>query len=410
MEKNEYSEKYQKELAKILRSKRLEHKMNLEELSEGICSVSYLSRIENGYVKIQEPYIRQLFEKLDIDYDDLRKSRQNNLFLEVIKKRLLNQKNEYINLLNKIASGNHYLDVEQELILLYDAIVNKRFDEAEIVMESIEKAKYIFSENERIFYMYLISQYYYDICKTELASHHLKNLMQEKIEEEILYFVIFELNMSVNFTLGKYYLYVYDYYKFIKDAPRPYFANLITIHNYKLSVLLSYDNYNYAKNNMNQYFTEIPENNNELKANFYYHLGLMYLEHEEYDLLLKELEPFIEYPYIILLCAIAYMNIGNIKLYPSISLKLDSYNFTKYDELLRQICYYATQKTSFSNVLTLQLVLKNKILKYINQNYNKILDDIFKKELVQINIRCSKYKDACNILLEKKPYNRLFDN
>ena len=125
----DYNEKQQKEIAKILKLKRLEQKMNLEDLSDGICSVSYLSRMENGYVKLQEPYVKQLFEKLNIDYDDLKKSRQTNLFLDVIKRNLLNQKNDYQKLIEKIVSSNHYLDVEQELILLYDALLNKRFDD-----------------------------------------------------------------------------------------------------------------------------------------------------------------------------------------------------------------------------------------------------------------------------------------
>lgn len=181
----DYNDKYQKELAKILRAKRIENGMNLEELSEGICSISYLSRMENGFVKMQEPYVKKLFEKLNIDYDVLKKSRQSNLFLDIIKKNLLNQTSEYQKLLNQIATENHYLDIEQELILLYDALLNKRYDEVEMVMEEIDKARYIFSVNEKIFYMYLIARYYFETKQINLAYHHLKSLLLEKIEEEV---------------------------------------------------------------------------------------------------------------------------------------------------------------------------------------------------------------------------------
>ena len=45
------NENYQKELARILKAKRLEQGKSLEEVSKGICSTSYLSRLENNQVK-----------------------------------------------------------------------------------------------------------------------------------------------------------------------------------------------------------------------------------------------------------------------------------------------------------------------------------------------------------------------
>lgn len=404
----DYNDKYQKELAKILRAKRIENGMNLEELSEGICSISYLSRMENGFVKMQEPYVKKLFEKLNIDYEVLKKSRQSNLFLDIIKKNLLNQTSEYQKLLNQIATENHYLDIEQELILLYDALLNKRYDEVEMVMEEIDKAKYIFSVNEKIFYMYLIARYYFETKQINLAYHHLKSLLLEKIEEEVLYWVIFELNMSLNFMIGNDYSYINDYFKFIKDAPHAYFSKYFEIHKYKMTVLLSKDNYNEAIRKMKMYGSELVDNDLSLKVNYLYHLGLIYMIHMDFEKVLKELQNNMNDSSILMLCSIAYMNVENNKLYQNIENKINSYGFSKYEELIKSICLYVNHKIHNKNIISLQSILKNKIFKQLENSFDKYLDDIFTKELVMLNIRCSKYKEACNLMVSSFEYKEVF--
>lgn len=403
MLKNEidYNEKQQKEIAKILKSKRLENKMNLEDLSDGICSVSYLSRMENGYVKLQEPYIKQLFEKLNIDYDDLKKSRQTNLFLDIIKKNLLNQKNDYKKLIEKIVSSNHYLDVEQELILLYDALLNKRFDEAEMVMEEIDKSNYIYSDNERIFYMYLITRYYYETNQICLANHHIKSILSEKIEDELLYWVVYELNLQILFVLGKDYFYINDYNNFIKNSPSYYFSNKYIIHQFKMYVIMAKYDYKLAITKINDYFKEISTDDEIIKNEYKFHLGLIYLMNKKYELLIEELLNLIDNQKIFMLITIAYMNVKNYKIYPLIMNKINNYAFSKYDELLKQICIYTKYKITSNNVVNLQNILKNKIFKYIEDNNNIYIEQIFKNELIEINIRCSKYKEACNLMLSK---------
>lgn len=395
----DYNEKQQKEIAKILKSKRLERKLNLEELSEGICSVSYLSRMENGFVKLQEPYVKQLFEKLDIDYDDLKKSRQTNMFLELIKKDLLNQKKEYNKLIDTMVTSNHYLDIEQELVLLFDAIINKRYDEAEMVMESIDKARYIYSDNEKIFYMYLIARYYFETSQINLACHQLKSLLSEKIEEEILYWVIYELNLQILFNIGNDYFYIRDYNKFLKESPSYYFSKDYLKHNLKMNVIMSKYDYIEAINNMEDLYKDISIDDISLKEEYYYHLGLIYLSYNKNELLIEKLIKYIDNKQILMLLVIAYMNVKNHKIYPLIFNKINNQEFSKYEELLKNICLYAKYKTTSNNVVNLHNFLKNKIFKQLIFSQNIYLEKVYKKELIEINLRCSKYKEACNIMI-----------
>ncbi|WP_242222343.1 helix-turn-helix transcriptional regulator [Bacillus cereus group sp. BfR-BA-01380] len=52
--------------------KRLQQKMTQEELCQGICSVSYLSKIENGKIEASEEILQLLCTKLEIAVSDLR--------------------------------------------------------------------------------------------------------------------------------------------------------------------------------------------------------------------------------------------------------------------------------------------------------------------------------------------------
>ena len=54
----------------FLKRKRLEAKKTLEIISEGVCAASYLSRIENNLVEVDDEYYVKLFEKLNIDFDE----------------------------------------------------------------------------------------------------------------------------------------------------------------------------------------------------------------------------------------------------------------------------------------------------------------------------------------------------
>jgi transcriptional regulator with XRE-family HTH domain len=63
----------QKELCRIqsqiLRSERIKLKMTLEEVSSGICSISYLSKLENNYVEPGSVYIQRICERMKLDYE-----------------------------------------------------------------------------------------------------------------------------------------------------------------------------------------------------------------------------------------------------------------------------------------------------------------------------------------------------
>ena len=56
-------------IGKIICARRIEKNWNQEELSRGICAVSYLSKIEKGKAEPSEEIVKQLLERLGITLD-----------------------------------------------------------------------------------------------------------------------------------------------------------------------------------------------------------------------------------------------------------------------------------------------------------------------------------------------------
>ena len=105
-------------------------------------------------------------------------------------------------------------------------------------------------------------------------------------------------------------------------------------------------------------------------------------------------------PRIVKLLAIAIINVENNGLYYYILKRLNNFNFSKYDEIIKNLCEYATIKVnSGNNVIKLQNFLKNKIYKMLKYSFEYTLYEAIIKEMLLFNIKCSKYKEGCFLML-----------
>lgn len=64
-------DEFLKEIGTIIKRKRLELNYTQELIANGICSISYLSKIENSSIKPNAEYIEELMEKMNIDSKNL---------------------------------------------------------------------------------------------------------------------------------------------------------------------------------------------------------------------------------------------------------------------------------------------------------------------------------------------------
>ena len=93
-----------------IKKKRKELNVTQDIVSNGICSVSYLSKIENNQIIPKEFYVREIMEKLDFDKEYYEKDLNDSLYL------------------NKMLKGMFYLD---------DEMIQNAFSEIEIVEHNL---------------------------------------------------------------------------------------------------------------------------------------------------------------------------------------------------------------------------------------------------------------------------------
>ncbi|MED2972260.1 tetratricopeptide repeat protein [Fictibacillus sp. B-59209] len=140
-----------------------------EELAQGICSVSYLSKIEKGDAKSSEEVINLLCERLGISPEEV-------------------DSNEILELLN-----------EWNMLM-----VNRRFEEADDFFEKVQEKMQIVNEPELILrYELFLARYYIVTANPNInaASNLLlkvNNLKEQLTPELIFYFNIVSGSLNIN--------------------------------------------------------------------------------------------------------------------------------------------------------------------------------------------------------------------
>ncbi|WP_433773143.1 tetratricopeptide repeat protein [Bacillus wiedmannii] len=141
--------------------KRLQQKMTQEELCQGICSVSYLSKIENGKIDASEEILQLLCTRLEIAVTDLRDVEED------VKVKL----DEWLNALVRLDKAQveriynelqedmqHVLDFEiinyYKLLNIRYLLIKRDFVEISAELDKLKKAYKKFSPFQKLLYTY----------------------------------------------------------------------------------------------------------------------------------------------------------------------------------------------------------------------------------------------------------------
>ncbi|MDM5187077.1 helix-turn-helix transcriptional regulator [Bacillus sp. DX4.1] len=141
--------------------KRLQQKMTQEELCQGICSVSYLSKIENGKIEASEEILQLLCVKLEIAVSDLRDVEAE------VKEKLDDWLNALVHLdkqqveriYNELQSEmQHVVDFEiinyYKLLYTRYLIIKRDLPALEEELENLKKMYKKYSPFQKLLYMY----------------------------------------------------------------------------------------------------------------------------------------------------------------------------------------------------------------------------------------------------------------
>ncbi|PFM64017.1 hypothetical protein COJ48_13740 [Bacillus cereus] len=193
-------------LGEIIKLKRIEQEVLQEELCSGICTPSYLSRIENKRVIANEEIYKLLFNKLGINYKDMLKDNsEQDLKLEVLYQQMV-LNNSYVEniqpLLELICTLNENIKIKANIIYCRHLLICGKVQESRRKLKDIGKTLKI--EHNRNSYLfvntYMIQNYNDGKCK-EAIKLGLKLMKLNNFEElgREYELGIFYYNLALNY-------------------------------------------------------------------------------------------------------------------------------------------------------------------------------------------------------------------
>lgn len=186
------------DLGQIVKFYRIKNKIKQNVLCEGICTPSYLSRIENSLVKADREIYELLFLRLGLNVDSMFKenievnSRVNQIYEEL----LFNNKTKenYDDFFQAIPFTNNDFFVEYQIIYSRYLFSANQFDEALLIYQHLKKLKSNFSErNAFLFkslsvYIALLTKNYNEALDYIKELNFNSILSYKKIEQGIFFY------------------------------------------------------------------------------------------------------------------------------------------------------------------------------------------------------------------------------
>lgn len=396
-------------LAKFLKRRRNELNRTLEDVSRGICSPSYLSKIENCQVEVDSYYYESLFEKLDLKYENFIKERQVSFFPKIMKYYLLEKYELLEEKLKEMVNGSLYCETELELVVLLNNIVGKNYDEAENLIEKIEKVRNTLTKEELYIFSFLITLFLYKTNQTIDALEQVKVLIHNPFEEESYNIAVTDLAIDIYFSLGNETMFFTYYQELLRYKNQELLINRKLFHELQSLVLE-------VKNGKKTILAELedlkltyPNLEKDITVNYY--LGLIYYYLEDYQKALEIVNVSNPTPQLLSLEATILNKINNLEQSINFLTKIKQINFiTKGEDVYLNYLEYIREKIeqySYSKILSF---LKSVALPHITKNY---ISFIYEEEIKEYLILCyelGKYKETIRLLLKLKQISFLKKN
>ena len=162
----EYKSNYT-DIGSFIKRKRKELDVTQDEISSGICSISYLSKIENNQIIPNDFYVHEIMEKLDVDQSVYTKSIKEKEYLDRMIRAIFYMDDEEVdNVYHELIDVKHNLVIN--LCKLAYTIYFDKDDECQFVM-MLEHLVNNMNDYEVCVYLYLASSYFVSAKKYRVA-------------------------------------------------------------------------------------------------------------------------------------------------------------------------------------------------------------------------------------------------
>lgn len=389
--------------SQIIRNERKKKGLTLAEVSKGICSISYLCKLEKNDIVADESYIEALFERVDLDYSLVGKNILEN-GIEIALKAYLSYDFEKIyNLYNNI--NDTIFNAQNYLIKSFYYLIKKQYLDFNKTIKIIDNIKNTLSVDDVGVFLFLVIEFYINTYQIFSAKETMNEIANLKFSIEELNWLLEEQCFNISFYIEDYNL-MYYYYNFISnrvDISYPLRRKVFA----RLKVL-----YVLSKNDYNMVQTELSNINDmnildEYYNDFMYWLSLIKLNGNKFVSVYKTIKTEKLYfdqrlACLMLICAHKICNKENIEFaITNVKVDYDSYDvqdslFIKFMELFLA----GKDKVSYIDFLRENIISKR------NSYRHWYYYPLYLNEYLYYLKKGSRYKEAFNLLYEKFNFNQ----
>lgn len=182
---NKRGDKYKGSIyAQIIKNQRIKQNLTLSELSSGVCSISYLSKVENGLLDSNKDFFKCILDRVGVNFNEISNCNYDKVIENMIKAYFYDDFKEINDVYNKVI--NHNFNPINEIIKLfyflkiqdYDSFLNS-FNELDIIKDSL-------GYFEACCFIYLTSIYLIAFGKITTALDYLLKLFDMNYSNSFL--------------------------------------------------------------------------------------------------------------------------------------------------------------------------------------------------------------------------------
>ena len=362
-------------VSQILKNERIKRNLTLNELAEGVCSVSYLSKLENCLIKSNDLFYTQLFEKMDIDFNMVNLEEYENLLEEVIKYYFLNDYDNIYKIYNELKSVPNNTNIS--LVNCFYYLKNSEYDLFMKSFNELSEVKECLGYFEGITYIYLAIAFYIQNYNFEKALDYLHSIEMLEINNRYLNYLLIEANIYVSAMYDKPSR-LLVYYNKLNDLsfigyPNGKRIEMRLLYNLVISDEFLYDALEEIET-IN--FNEIPDDN---RFNVLYYIYLIKLKTKNYKYIFEDIYKkgyFIESRFLGLMGYCAYW-LNDDELYKTIFDIVSNYTFNENDAYHQQFICFLLMYSSNTNDNDLISYLRNEVVGQIKNRYLYLYNEIF---------------------------------
>lgn len=190
---------FNKNVARVIKNRRVDANLTQSEIAKGICSISYISKIESGKCPPDNFYVREVMSKMGITLDEVMVKEFTTELYDVVE-------GIYYDDIHKISLLVELTDSSDILSAKLVQLAGKTYleDDVSNLLTYINGYKADLGDYELKVFMYLLAWYESSHLRYEKALKYLKILIELEVVDSHLDFLIIKLTAECNLYIGNY--------------------------------------------------------------------------------------------------------------------------------------------------------------------------------------------------------------